>query len=307
MSHKLLTFIVAGLCLMAGLPALAQDKGSTEIFHLLRNEDLAKKAQAEKEVAAKAWEPHLQPGKIQFGLSLGRLDLNQSVFNQEQIIYKFNDEATYWGDVDINGGTAFNPVFHLGYSLNRWLTVETLGGLSFSEYKTTITNRHRRENDTGSTVDFDEPPLGEYDAEARSLLAVQFGVNAVVYPLAIKGEGRGRFHPYVTAGIGRTWYDMNSNYNNGSTGSNDMNFGGGIRILADRTISIRLEAVLHTNTLQWEPDDNFLVLNDGSQPVPLEEFPINPETRSFTEQMVTSYNSVDMSTLNMSLGFQGSF
>ena len=59
MSHKLLTFIVAGLCLMAGLPALAQDKGSTEIFHLLRNEDLAKKAQAEKEVAAKAWEPQI--------------------------------------------------------------------------------------------------------------------------------------------------------------------------------------------------------------------------------------------------------
>jgi len=310
MSHKLLTLLAAGICLLAGMPGFAQDApdtGTPRTFHLLREEDLAKRNREKEESTAKAWEPRLQEHQIQVGLSLGQLDLNQVVFSQDQIIYKYDKEATYWGDVDIKGGSAFNPVVHLGYSLSRWFTLEAVGGLSFSQYQSTIVNRQRRENKINSKVDLEEPALGEYDAEARSLLTVQLGANAMVYPFDIRGDGRGRIHPYLTAGLGRVWYDMNSSYNDGSSGTNDLNFGGGIRLLADRTISIRLEVLMHVNSLQWQPEPNFQVLDGGTVLVPMEEFPLDPETRSYTEQVVTSYDTQDLSTLSISLGFLGSF
>ncbi len=307
MSQKSLTALVAGLCIFVGSFAMAQDSPSPRVFHLLRDNELAKRNLEKENAKAEKWDPSLQKGRIDLSLSLGMLDLNKPIFEEKQIIYKYDDQATYWGDVNIQGAAAFNPVLRMGYSLQRWFVVEAIGGLSFADYTSNITNRHRRKNEPGAPVDFEEPALGEYDAEARSLLTVQFGANAVIYPFAITGQGRGRVHPYLTAGAGRIWYDMNSNYNDGSSASNDLNFGGGIRLLADSLISIRIEALFHRNTLQWTPVKNFLSLHEGTLLVPLEEFPTNEEDGSFEEVTVSSYKSMTMNTLNLSIGFEGTF
>lgn len=305
MSHKILTFLVAALCLSVALPVMAQESAQPKTFHLLREDQLARKAQEQEQEQAEAWVPRLEEGQMEISFALGMLDLNQTILKQDQVIYKYTDESTFWGDIDIKGANAFNPVLRVGYSVYRWLTLEGIGGLSFATYSTSITNRHSRKNEAGALV-VDNPPLGEFDAEARSLITVQLGASAMIYPFDIHGEGGGRWHPYLTAGFGRVWYDMNSNYNTGSTGANDLNFGGGIRLLADRTISIRIEALLHRNTLQWEPVKNFLSLNEGTLLVPLEEFPVNPDG-SFEELPITSFESRDMNVLNLSIGFQGTF
>ncbi len=306
MSHKSLTLFVAGLCFLVGTLAQAQDDGNTKVFRLLRDDQVAKKNLEQEKTEAKRWEPRLEAGQMEIGLSLGMLDLNKTILQQDQVIYKYNDDATYWGDVEIKGAGAFNPVLRMGYSLRRWFVLEAIGGLSFADYSSSITNRHRRKNEAGAPVDFEEPALGEFDAEARSLLTVQLGLNAIIYPFDIHGDGRGRWHPYLTGGFGRIWYDMNSNYNDGSTGANDLNFGGGIRLLTDRTISIRIEALLHRNTLEWEPVENFRSLDEGTLLVPLEEFPVNPDG-SFEEIPITSFEPIDMTVLNLSIGFQGNF
>ncbi len=306
MSHKSLILLVAGLCFLGGFPVQAQEAGNARVFKLLRDDQVAKNTKEQEASEASKWDPKLEAGQMEISLSLGMLNLNKTILKQEQVIYKYNDDSTYWGDVEIKGANAFNPVLRLGYGLRRWFVVEGIGGLSFADYSSSITNRHRRKNEAGAAVDFEEPALGEFDAEARSLLTVQLGANAMLYPFDIHGDGRGRLHPYLTAGFGRIWYDMNSNYNDGATGSTDLNFGGGIMLLADRTISIRIEALLHHNTLEWDPVENFRSLDEGTLLVPLEEFPVHPDG-SFDEIPITSFDAIDMNVLNLSIGFQGNF
>ncbi len=306
MSHKSLIALMVGLCLLAYSPTYAQSGTTPHVFKLLRDDVQAKKNAEKEQAEAEAWDPGLSQHKIEVSFSLGTLDLNKTILEQEQVIYKYNDEASYWGDVKIKGSSAFNPMLRMGYSVNQWLIVEGIGGLSFADYTSTISNRHRRKNEVGARVDFGEPVLGDFDTEARSLITLQLGVNAVVYPFDIHGDAKGRFHPYLTAGVGKIWYDMNSNYNDGAEGAGDFNFGGGFRFLTDRAVSIRFEAVLHHNTLQWTPVENFLSLNEGTLLVPLEEFPTNPDG-SFEEIPITSFQAIDMNILSLSLGFEGSF
>ena len=54
-------------------------------------------------------------------------------------------------------------------------------------------------------------------------------LSSVAYLCAIPvGDGEGKMHPFVTGGVGKMWYEMNSNYFDGATGTNDVNFGGGL-------------------------------------------------------------------------------
>ncbi len=306
MFHKSRTVLLVGVCFLISTMAIAQEAPQPHVFKLLRDDVLAKKDLDKEQAAANAWKPRLEGKNIELSFSLGMLDLNKTILEQDQVIYKYTDEASFWGNVNIKGSAAFNPVLRLGYSIKRWLTIEGIGGLSFADYTSTITDRHRRKNEQGAPVDSEEPVLGEFDTEARSLVTIQMGANAVVYPFSIRGDGRGRFHPYLTAGLGKIWYDMNSNYVVGSTGSSNLSFGGGFRLLTDRTLSLRVEAVMHRNTLLWSPVENFQSRNEGTLLVPLEEFPTNADG-SFEEIPITSFKSQDMNVLNFSIGFEGSF
>jgi hypothetical protein len=306
----LLALIVIGAPLAAQEPTQEADqpeppqKEKTQAFRLSRGT-----TSAEEELALEAdveiWEPRIESGSIEVSFAFGFLGLSKTLWEHDQIIYKYTTDATYWGDVKIKGESAFNPVFRLGYNVTDWFSIEGIGGLSISEYSSNIENRRTRENKPGAPV-FENPPLGEFDAERRSLITIQAGLNAVLYPLSLMDDAEGRFHPYVTAGGGAMWYNMNSNYMDKTAMSPDFNFGGGIRLLADRNISVRFEILMHMNKVQFDPAENFLVLNEGTTLIPINEYPIQPDG-SFVEQPVKEYSSQTLSLLNYSIGVHGSF
>jgi len=205
--------------------------------------------------------------------------------------------------VELKGESAFAPTLRIGYNLTEWFAIEGWGGVSISEYQGNIENTHSRKNEPNAPV-VDNPPLGEFDAETRSLITLQAGVNALWYPLAMS-DASGSWHPYLTGGVGNMWYNMNSNYTNDTASALDLNLGGGIRLLADRNISVRAEVILHRNTLEWTPADYFTELNEGTTRVPLNEYP--EVNNTITERPVTAFEANDMTILHWTLSIHGSF
>jgi hypothetical protein len=304
MSHKSLSALVISALIVLCLPAMAQEQESERNFRLLRDSG-ASASDLEQEAEQELWVPGIKGGTVEVSFFLGFMDLKTTLLAHDQIIYKYNDEATYWGDIEIQGASAFNPGLRVGYNMNKWLSLEGITTISFSEYTTTCVNRQRRPNEFGSPVDDAEPELGEFDLEARSLVTGSVGANAVVYPLNIKGDGEGRFHPFLAGGLGMIWYDINSDYTKGASSSMDLNIGGGVRLLADRNISIRLEAMFHAHSIEFSPNEYFRELDEGTTLVPLDEFPIQGE--GFDQRPVAAFGSNSISSLSYSIGVQGSF
>lgn len=304
-------FIMASVLVCSPLvdKGLAQDtepKKETDepTFKLLRDSALTA-SEAALEDEEEIWIPAIEGGTVEVGFTLGLLDLNTTLLSHEQMIYKYTEEATYWGDYEIQGDMAFNPILRIGYNLNPWLSVEAVGSFSFSEYTSSAENRVRRSNEVGATPDFLAPEVGEFDLEERSLLTASTGVNAVLYFLNLDGNGEGRFHPFATAGVSNIWYSMNSNFVDEAATAVDFNFGGGIRLLADRNVSIRLEAVFHVNSLEWTPADFYTERDEGTVQVPLDEFPVIEDR--IEQRPIESFESNSIGSLAISVGVQGSF
>lgn len=286
-------------------PPAEKPEQPTQTFQLLRDSSSAVEELDIEEEELDIWEPGLKRGTVEISFGFGFTDFNKILWQNDQIIYKYTTDATYWGDVDIKSESAFNPVLRLGYNLTDWFSLEGIGGAAFAAYTSTITNRRLRENKPNAPI-IDDPPLGEYDAENRSLRTLQASLNAVVYPLSLFGDAKGKFHPFVTGGVGGMWYEMNSNYFTGTSVANDYSFGGGLRLLADKNISVRFEVLVHINTIEFTPADNFTLLDEGTLVIPLNEYPRNPDG-SVTEQVITKYDPQSLSLLNWSIGVQGSF
>lgn len=305
MSRKFVSALSIMALLLVCVPAWAQDKNAEPTFKLLRDSATAA-AELELEAEQQArWEPAITGGNLEVSFFLGFLDLNKTILAHDQIIYKYTNEATFWGDINIKGKSAFNPGLRIGYNVNQWFAIEGIGTVSFSEYTTSITNRKRRSNEPGSSPDFLEPVLGEFDAEARSLITGSVGVNALVYPLNIHGDAKGRVHPFLTGGVSTMWYDMNSSFTAGAAGATDLCAGGGVRLLADQNISLRLEVLFHRNTMEFTPASYFTELNEGTTRVPMHEYPVVDDI--LQEQQVTAFESNTLSGLSYSLGVQASF
>ncbi len=324
MSRKPLIILALTACTVLALAtyaplAMAQDSSdpavddSTEMpsatgdqsFKLLRDDDSAARDLNLMKEEAEAWRPGLKTGTIEASLGVGFMDFNSTLLQQDQMIYKYTAESTFWGDVELTGDSAFAPTLRLGYGLTKWLSLEGWGGVAITEYTSTIENRHFRKNEAEPTI-VDDPELGEFDAETRSLITLQWGLNAVIYPLAIGGEGTGRFHPYVTGGAGTMWYDINSNFTAGSTSSRDLNFGGGFRLLVDRNVSLRVEVSMHMNELHWTPAQYYTQLDEGTTLVPLNQFPVK-ESGELDEKAIEVFGKETMNILQWSIGFQGNF
>lgn len=225
MSRKLLFALLLVATTLISLPLLAQEpvqeqepaetpqppEEDQQKFKLSRGTTSAEDELGFDQEEVELWVPHIEGGTVEFSFAFGFLSLAKPVWSHDQIIYKYTTDATSWGDVEITGESAFNPAFRLGYNLSDWLCLEGVGGITFAEYTSTIVNRHERENKPNSPV-VDDPALGEFDAEARSLTAMNASLNAVIYFMSLIDDADGSWHPYVTGGIGGMWYDMNSNY-----------------------------------------------------------------------------------------------
>lgn len=314
MSHKSVSALIILMMITVCTPLFAQDTEPQDVpppeppqktFDLLRDSSSATDELDIEDEELEVWVPEIRSGTIEVSFAFGFLDFNQVLWEHDQIIYKYTTDATYWGDVAIKGESAFNPLLRLGYNLTNWISFEAIGGVAITEYTSTITNRRYRENKPDAIIE-DNPPLGEYDAENRSLLTLQASLNAVLYPLSFANDGQGKWHPYLTAGVGKMWYEMNSNYFEGTSGAPDFNFGAGVRLLVDKNISVRFEVIAHKNTVEFTPAPYFTTLDEGTVVVPLNEYPMN-EDGSVNEQVVTEYEPQSLTLLNWSIGVQGSF
>lgn len=284
--------------------AVQEESAAQPTFKLLRDDETAASDLAADEVAD-AWTPKLEKGTLDVSLSIGFLNLNTTLLQYDQIIYKYTTESTFWGDVELKGQSAFAPTIRIGYNITGWLAVEGWTGMSVSEYTSNVENRRSRKNEPGAPI-VENPPLGEFDAEKRSLITLQAGANLTIYPLDIIGDREGRLHPFITGGAGSMWYSANSNYVKDMASAVDVNLGLGLLFLADSNVSVRLEAVAHRNELDWTPADYFMELNEGTTQVPLDEFPELPNG-SIDQKPVTEFESNIVNALYLSIGLQVSF
>ena len=315
MSHKSVSALIILMMITVCTPLLAQDTDPQDVpppeqprktFQLLRDSSTVDDELAIEEEAMEVWVPEIRGRhhRGQLRIRFSRLQPGSVGARPDHI--QIHHRRHLLGGRGHQGRNAFNPILRLGYNLTNWLSLEALGGVAITEYTSTITNRRSRENKPDATIE-DDPPLGEYDSEVRSLLTLQASLNALVYPLSFSNDGQGKWHPYLTAGIGKMWYEMNSNYFDGTSGASDFNFGAGLRLLADKNISVRIEVIAHMNTIEFTPAPYFTTLDEGTVVVPLNEYPHNPDDGSVTEQVVTKYSSQSLTLINWSIGVQGSF
>jgi hypothetical protein len=288
-------FCVA-MTLLAGA-ALAQiDDG--KVFNL--STSTKTEAKVDSVAVEKRFEPRIEPGKFEASLTLGYLGLSKTLLQHEQIIYKSTTELFYYGDITLKGKSAFTPFLHLGYNVNQFLAVEALLGMSFSEYSAKIDNPWAVNPEGGLPARVLE--ISEFDPEHRSVLGVFTNVCAVLYPLNIHNDGKGRWHPYLTAGVGRAQYDMDSNYTDKPASAFNLSFGGGIRLIADDMVSLRFEVLQMVHDIEFKPAEFFDSRDDGTIKVPVYGF-----ATSGAYTPIDTYKSQSLGSLAWSIGITTSF
>jgi opacity protein-like surface antigen len=266
---KLSTVVVAAVAiiLLAG-SAMAQDE-EEKTFNLIVGDDAAEEI-TEEMTEEPAFQPEIKKGQWDLTLTLGYFNMTDTMLQHPNLIYKATDEAFFYGDITINGEAAFNPILRLGYNLTTWLALELQGGVTFSEYTADIANPMQVNPEGGNPQPVTE--VGEFDAENRSTLIFIGNINGLWYPLNMDGDGRGRWHPYITGGVGVATYNLDSNYVAGPSSGFNLDVGVGIRLIADELVSVRAEILYQTHTIQFEPADYFDELEGGTVTIPVYEF-----------------------------------
>ena len=303
MSKKCLTApTILLLILLGSAVAWAQDPGEEKSFNLKHDASALYRSDLDDEdEVAEVYVPGIYGGDLECSVTLGFMDLATSLLKGEQLVYKFTDEATYWGDLDFQGESAFNPIVTLSYNLNPWFALEPHVSLSFSEYQTEITNRHVRANDDPEAPIENDPPLDEFDAEHRSVVTIHGGLAGLVYPFNIGDDGQGRWHPFLMGGVQRTWFDLNSNYTQGNSASWTTRFGAGFRFIADDLVSVRFQVAIETTTVEFQPSDRWESFNEGTLLVPVYE------VKDGQFYVVDSFESQSVTSLSWGIGFTANF
>lgn len=303
MSQRSLLAALAVLVLTCGV-ATAQTPAPERTYNLkhVSAADTTAKAQA-RETAKPSWTPGLREGSLEASFSLGYLNLGVPLLScSNRMIYRITTENLYFGDIVLQGDSAFNPVLRLGYGLRKWFSIEGVWGISVSEYRAIIDSTVSLSTDPANDERIEGVPLGEFDAEQRSCITINSGLNGIIYPLDIMGDGSGRLHPFLLGGIGRTWYSLNSDYTRGSTSAWTLTGGAGIRYIADDLISIRLEALYNRSRIRFEPAETWLEMNEGTVSIPILQL---PDEESYFP--VTEFEAHDVGVLSWAIGFTAIF
>ena len=306
MSIRKVLVLTSLMALLCAAPLWAQsDEQETEATYSLHRTTTAEQMAQEEAEEFEVWVPRIMPGELEASLTLGFLDLQTTLLSHDQIIYKYDREYTSWGDVTIQGESAFNPIVRLHYNVNSWFAIEPLFNLAVCEYQADVTNRRRRKNEENSPIE-DDPDLGEFDAEHRSVITLGLGGNATIYPLNIKGSREARLHPFLSAGATKFWMSMNSNYTEDSSQSWMTSFGGGLRFIADELVSIRFEVMYNTTEIQFMANEAFDILDEGTLVIPVLEYP-EDDAGVVDENRVIEYEAKTISSLSWAVGFVANF
>jgi opacity protein-like surface antigen len=276
-----------------------KDDSGEKVFNLIVDADTT--ADIDEDLADEPrFEPAIESGQWDLTLTLGYFLMGKTLLQHENIIYKATAEDYFYGDVELKAQSAFNPMLRLGYTLTPWLTLELAGGLTFAEYDATISNAMAVNPEGGEPGPVDE--VGEFDPEHRSMVVATGNVMGLWYPLNMDGDGRGRWHPYLTGGAGVALYNIDSNYTDSSATSTNLTFGGGLKLIADDLVTIRAEVLYHIHTMEFSPAENFDSQDAGTVNTPVYEF---DNAGNYTE--VESYGSETLGGLTWQIGFGVNF
>lgn len=293
-----------GVLVLTGSVATAQTPAPEKTFNLKHAAaaDTTARAQA-RESAQPSWTPGLRQGRLEASFSIGYLNLGTPLLSSpNRMIYRISTENLYFGDVVMKGDSAFNPVLRLSYGLRKWFAIEGVWGMSVSEYKANIDSTVSLSTDPANDERIYGVPLGEFDAEQRSCITLNSGLNGIIYPFDIAGDGGGRLHPFLLGGFGRTVYSINSNYTRGSTSAWTLTGGGGLRYIADDLISIRIEALYNRSRIRFDPAETWMSLNEGTTIIPVLQLPNSGDMTTVTE-----FEAHDISALSWAIGFTATF
>ncbi|MEZ4389197.1 MAG: hypothetical protein R3D98_16750 [Candidatus Krumholzibacteriia bacterium] len=302
MAKHFLVVLVA-LALLAAAPlALAQDKPEPEekVFNLIVGDENAKVIEEEVDETPR-YEPRIEPGRWSVTLTLGYVGSGGTMFEHDNIIYKATSEAFYYGDVKIKSASAFNPIFRIGHNLTSWFAIEGQFGLAFGEYTADISNPYSVDP-FGLESPVRVTELGTFDRENRSVLMGTGNLNGVFFPFNLDGDGRGRWHPYLTGGVGYALYNIDSDYTDDPAGGLNVNAGLGLMLIADDLITMRVEFLYQVHTIEFKPGKFFQQRDAGTVTVPVYEFTDFGQYRE-----VESFSSHTLSNLAWQIGFQLGF
>ena len=244
--------------------------------------------------------PAIEKGAWSLSMTLGFFNMTETLLAHPNLIYKATDEALFYADVSLENKASFNPIVRIGYNLTTWLALELQGGITFSEYEAELTNPRSVSPEGGAVIPVTE--VGEFDAEVRSSTIIIGNLNALVYPFNLNGDGTGRWHPYLTGGAGFAAYSLDSDYVDDPSSGLNVNFGLGLKLIADDLISLRLEILYQFHTIQFEPAEFFDSQDSGTKVIPIYEF---DDSGRFSE--VQGYSSQDLGGLVWQIGFSIAF
>jgi len=272
MSKQILVVLTALAVLVVAPPvsALDQPEAEEKVFNLIVGADDAE-AEEDQVEAGPRWEPQIEPGRWNLSLTLGYQIASGTYLTHENLIYRVDIEDFYYGDVEIKAESAFNPVFRVNYNLTSWFALETSLGIAFSEYLANVTNPYSVDRVTQQDPIAVET-MGEFDRENRSVIQTVANLNGMLFPLNLDGDGRGRWHPYVTGGVGYASYSLDSDYTDSASSSINLNLGLGVLLIADDIITVRAEIAYLVNDIEIEPGDVFQERDAGTVKIPVYEF-----------------------------------
>jgi opacity protein-like surface antigen len=299
MAKQFVFFCSVAILLISGL-ASAQNQPEEKVFNLVVGESVTEEV-AEDAAPVEAYIPAIEPGSWDLTLTLGYFLMEKRLLQYDKIVYKTTNEHLYYGDVELVSQSAFNPILRLGYHLTAWLGLETQLGMTFSEMRGSIANPHRVAP-IGDNAPEELETIGVYDPQNRSTLVFLGNLNGVLYPFNLDGDGRGRFHPYITGGLGYAYYNLDTDYIDDPATSININAGLGVNFIADKLITLRGEILYHRHTIEFEPAAVFDSRDDGTVLIPVYRFDDFGNYRR-----VESYRKTTMSGLTWQVGFAVNF
>jgi len=230
-------WLLALFLLLAALPGAAHAQGLDDLDDL---DDLD-----EDVVTEKPYEPGIETGAWEFIFQLGFLNLNKRLFGADNIIVDWEADGRIYGNMEIQGTSAFSPQFRMSRNWGHWGFQSTFG-FTLGDFDQVVTDLRKRPEDSAAV-------FGENDPERGSFFQ-WYHDHSVIYNVLTKG----RLIPYLSAGVGGQYYYMDSTYVFDSTSAFTLSFGGGLRVVADELFSVLFEVKNYRQTLRWHTDSVFM-------------------------------------------------
>jgi hypothetical protein len=201
-------------------------------------------------VLEQPFELGIEPNKWEASLYFGTADYNTVLLRSPGIVVDVEDpKDALFADSELSGQSSFTPQLRIGRTFGRRLALEASFGFAIGDFEQTATNF------VSWSDPFSRNTLTEVEREKGSYFVYTQELAAIYYP-----RGKGRMQPYLIAGAGQNFWQLDTNYVDGTPGSFVYSFGAGLRIVGDDLYSFRLEARRYSTKVNYEVSTIFATI-----------------------------------------------